>query len=193
MPPQYQKSFRLGYLPHWKSLVKYSYNFLFHRVNPYLQSKRLELGLPETQKALVILDMFKAHRCEVVQKMFFDLNIICIFVPANCTDQLQPPDLSVNKPVKSVMRKCFVQWYSEKVAEQLDVGTSVDSVSVGLQMSVVKNFECKLVHRGFWLNQEYTWNQIQGSRHFGFSQHEWLIYMYGLAHPVIILLFTDAP
>lgn len=101
--------------------------FIEKVLNPYLQSKRLELGLPETQKALVILDV---HRCEVVQKKFSDLNIIRIFVPANCTDQLQPLDLSVNKPVKSVI---IVQWYSEKVAEQLDAGTSVDSVSVGLQ------------------------------------------------------------
>ena len=66
------------------------------------------------------------------------MNVLVVFVPANSTDQLQPLDLSVNKPVKSYMRKCFVQWYSKRVSEQLNSGIDIDSIKIGLQMSVVK-------------------------------------------------------
>ena len=46
-----------------------------------------------------------------------DSNILAAYVPPNSTDQLQPLDLSVNKPIKSKMKSAFIQWYSEGVAE----------------------------------------------------------------------------
>ena len=36
------------------------------------------------------------------------------------------------------MKSAFIQWYSERVAEQLNADTAVESVSVSLQMSLVK-------------------------------------------------------
>ena len=97
---------------------------------PYLQSKRQELELPSTQKALLVMDVFKAHRCEEVLQKLEESNVIVIFVPPNCTDQLQPLDLSVNKPIKAQMRKCFINWYFDKVAEQMKSGKSPDTINV---------------------------------------------------------------
>ena len=37
-------------------------------------------------------------------------NIYTVRVPANCTDKLQPMDLSVNKPAKEFMRKSKNNW-----------------------------------------------------------------------------------
>ena len=52
-------------------------------------------------------------------------------VPANCTD---PMDVSVNKPVKSFLRKQFQEWYA---CEQLrEPPTQVDPVD--LRLSIVK-------------------------------------------------------
>ena len=42
---------------------------------------------------------------------------------SNCTDRLQPLDLSVNKPVKDLMRQKFRSWYANKVKEELEAGT----------------------------------------------------------------------
>ena len=36
------------------------------------------------------------------------------------------------------MRKCFVSWYSERVAEQIKEEKSADHVGINLPMSVVK-------------------------------------------------------
>ena len=84
------------------------------------------------------MDVFKAHRCEEVLQKLEECNVAVVFVPANCTDQLQPLDLSVNKPLKSSMRKCFVNWYSARVAEQMNSETSVSNININLAMSLVK-------------------------------------------------------
>ena len=63
-------------------------------------------------------------------------NIIVVSIPANCTDCLQPMDLSVNKCAKEFLKRKFREWYSEQVKEQLDSGASVSPVD--LKMSTMK-------------------------------------------------------
>ena len=89
---------------------------------PYIARKRRELELPEEHMALVILDVFRGHTTPEVQDLLLKNNIITVFVPSNCTDLLQPIDLSVNKPFKDHLRAKFQSWYSEKVATQLEAG-----------------------------------------------------------------------
>ena len=96
------------------------------------------MGLSESQKALLILDIFRAHRTTEVQQNLSESHILLVFVPANCTDRLQPLDLSVNKPFKNELRQHFVEWYSSSVAKELKSGKSVNDINIGFQMSVVK-------------------------------------------------------
>ena len=65
------------------------------------------------------MDVFRAHICDSVHQKLADLNVLVVYVPPNSTD---PLDLSVNKPIKSKMKSVFIQWYSERVAEQLNAG-----------------------------------------------------------------------
>ena len=53
-------------------------------------------------------------------------------VPANCTDRLQPLDVSVNKAAKE-----FQEWYSEQICQQLQKGGESAPHPVDLRMSVV--------------------------------------------------------
>ena len=57
-----------------------------------------------------------------------------LYVPANCTDLLQPLNLSI----KNQRKTQFLKWYSKKVANELESGKCVGEVKVGLQMNVVK-------------------------------------------------------
>ena len=36
-------------------------------------------------------------------------------MPANCTDRLQPMDLSINKPAKNFLKQQFQLWYSNEI------------------------------------------------------------------------------
>ena len=59
---------------------------------------RNDLGLGEEHLAVVIFDAFKCHTGNKVESLLLENNIISVIVPSNCTDVLQPLDLSVNKP-----------------------------------------------------------------------------------------------
>ena len=59
-------------------------------------------------------------------------------VPNNCTDLLQPLDLSVNKPFKDKLQSKFSEWYTQEVSKQLEAGTQVEEVHVDMRMSVMK-------------------------------------------------------
>ena len=61
---------------------------------------------------------------------------ILVSVPANCTNRLQPMDLSINKSVKEFMRGKFRDWYSKQVQQQLSAGKEITPVD--LKMSIMK-------------------------------------------------------
>ena len=59
-----------------------------------------------------------------------------MYVPASCTGELQPLDLTVNGKFKELMKECFIEWYAEKVeADPNEV--------VSLALSVVKPLHAK--------------------------------------------------
>ena len=107
--------------------------------------ERTVLGLEDTQRMLVIFDVFCAHRVESVKTLFATNNIDCITIPANCTSKLQPMDLTVNKPFKDAMKHQFTGWYSDQVNGQLQQGTAVAYVCVDLRLLVVKPLNAKWI------------------------------------------------
>ena len=54
-------------------------------VKPYVDLKRKELKLQSTQKALLILDVFKGQRADKVLSQLASLNIEVVSLPANMT------------------------------------------------------------------------------------------------------------
>ena len=98
---------------------------------PYKDSKRKELKVSSDQPALAIYDVFKGQQTEDIAKLLEQNNIHVVSVPANCTDRLQPMDLSVNK-----MRSKFREWYATEVQQQLHEGE--DIAPVDLRMSIMK-------------------------------------------------------
>ena len=98
-----------------------------------MDRKRKELKLSSDQPALIIFDVFKGQQTEDITKLLEENNIRVVSVPANCTDRLQPMDLSVNKSVKEYK---FKDWYSMQVQNQLDEGKEI--LPVDLRMSAMK-------------------------------------------------------
>jgi len=64
---------------------------------PYVKQKRKELERPDDQPCLVVIDRFKAQCTATVLCILED--IFVALIPANCTDRLQPLDVSINKSV----------------------------------------------------------------------------------------------
>ena len=103
---------------------------------PYLCQKRKELKLPPEQPAVMIFDNFKGQCTEDLLKLLDSSNIDVILIPPNCTDRLQPLDLSINKAAKEFLRKQFHKWYAKQVCTRLEQKTKKQPVD--LRSSVVK-------------------------------------------------------
>jgi len=63
---------------------------------PYMTEKRRQLGLDAKHTGLVILDEFKGQTTFRVLNLLQRNNLLYVIVPPNCTDRLQPLDVSVN-------------------------------------------------------------------------------------------------
>ena len=61
---------------------------------PYLQEKKKSIGLPPDCSSLVIFDEFKGQTTDNVLAYLKENNVFYVKVPANCTDRLQPLDVS---------------------------------------------------------------------------------------------------
>lgn len=98
---------------HWSNeemMIEYIQDIII----PYVEGVRKTLGKKD-QAALAIFDNFRGQLTENIVKELEDNNIQSVLVPANCTDRLQPMDLSVNKSAKAFMRSQFTMWYAEEM------------------------------------------------------------------------------
>ena len=122
---------------HWsteETMLQYLDNVLI----PYFAATRRDLGLPDDHVGLAIFDVFATHCCDSVLKKLSTNHIHQVFVPASCTGELQPLDLSVNDKFKALMKDSFARWYAHEVETALDGGTSLEKVKVDLKASLIK-------------------------------------------------------
>ena len=62
-------------------------------------------------------------------------------IPPNCTDRIQPLDLSVNKAAKEFLRRKFQAWYAQNVCAQLE--EKMSKKPIDLRLSTVKPLGAK--------------------------------------------------
>ena len=110
---------------------------------PYISMKKKEMKLESSQPALLIFVNFKAQCTEKLLTYIDAHNVYVVLIPAaaNCTDRLQPLDISVNKPAKDFLRRQFQEWYSDKICRQfqgLDPKEPVD-----LRLTIMKPLGAK--------------------------------------------------
>ena len=96
------------------------------------------MGLEKDHFALALIDVFAAYRCNAVLQSLEKNHIKCIFIPANCTGELQPLDLTVNQVFKQELKACFIRWYADFVKKQLGEGVEPQNIKPDLHISVLK-------------------------------------------------------
>jgi len=94
---------------------------------PFIRKIKRTQNLPKDQKSLCIFDVFRAQMGEDFLDLLAEKNIKVVFVPACCTDRLQPLDVSVQKAVKNHLRKSFEEWYSDQIVNQLKLHENSDT------------------------------------------------------------------
>ena len=131
-------NFNLTFTPnHWSSEDKVM-EPLEKVVFPFIVEKRKELSLPDGQKAILVVDVFKGQKTERVQHLIANNNCVCVFVPANMANYFRPLDLTVNGPANQFLKGKFQEWYAREIAKQVDKGIDVYSIDVNTKLSVMK-------------------------------------------------------
>ena len=110
---------------------------------PYINEKRNELKLSNKQPALLIFDNFKAQCTSSLLNLLDSHHINVALIPPNCTDRLQPLDLSINKAAKDFLRSKFREWYAQQVCSQIKGET--ETKPVDLRLSVIKPLGAKWI------------------------------------------------
>ena len=108
---------------------------------PYVRQVREQLSLAEDHPALTIFDVFKGQCTADILQLLEDNNIEHVQVPLNCTDRLQPLDLSVNKPAKDYFHGRFQEWYADQIFDQLEDDT--EQQPVDMRLSIMKPLGAK--------------------------------------------------
>ena len=106
-------------------------------VVPFLEKTRKTLKLASNSPALAIFDGFKGQTTPEFLALLEKHNIIPLLIPANCTDKLQPMDISINKPIKDRVKESFQLWYAAEVQSQLKA-VPINQVKVELKTAVLK-------------------------------------------------------
>lgn len=119
---------------HWAN-EETTVDYLNSIILPYVKKKRAEHKLEDTFPALVVFDVFKGQTTSKINSILLDNNILFVHVPANCTDRLQPLDLSINKPAKEFLRMKFHNWYGQQICNQLENKTEEP---VDMRISILK-------------------------------------------------------
>lgn len=106
---------------------------------PHIRRTKKRLGLPDSQKALCIFDVFRAQMGEDFINDLKKKIISIVFVPPSCTDRLQPMDLTVQKIVKDKLKERFQKSYANQISKQLENGNTDQTLTpVDLRLSFLK-------------------------------------------------------
>ena len=98
----FPKSFSsLSANPKHFSNTEESLKLLAEIIIPYVNSERENIGLKQTQQALLIMDVFSGQMSEPVKEKLIENSILLVRVPANMSNLFQPLDLTVNGSVKA--------------------------------------------------------------------------------------------
>ena len=120
---------------HWSNENTMKY-YIHKIILPYITKKQDDLKLSADYPALILFDNFKAQCTSSLLQTLDNNNVTVVLIPPNCTDRLQPLDISVNKAAKEFMRREFQKWYAQQVCNQLQPNMEV--AAIDLRLSVVK-------------------------------------------------------
>ena len=84
------------------------------------------------KKSCLVFDMFKGHLLDSVKKQLAEGNTDVALIPAGLTSQLQPLDVSINKPFKDKVRVLWTDWMAGSTDHALTRGGRLKKSSITL-------------------------------------------------------------
>lgn len=132
---------------HWSNETT-MLRFIDTVINPYMEKQRKDYP---GKTGLCIFDIYSAHLCSSVLSKLKEANLVYVTIPAGCTSELQPLDLSVNHLFKSFLKDCFQNYYANFIQSELLVKNTKEPCKLNLQLTHLKPLHAKWVMDAFAL------------------------------------------
>ena len=99
-------------------------------IEPYRKHTIEKLALTPEQKMLWLIDVWSVHVSEAFRSWMKDSfsNILVLYIPPNCTSNLQPQDVAVQKPFKGAVQAAFRKFQRDRYEKALIDGVQSASV-----------------------------------------------------------------
>jgi hypothetical protein len=126
---------------------------------PYAERQTLKHTLPVESHIVLVLDVWSVHISEEFRRFLrtHHSHIHLVYVPPNCTSQLQVADVILQRPFKHGLRQHFNTWAASIIQEQIEKN-ELTGLSPYLKMSVIKPFILQ------WCID--SWNKLQGGQQY---------------------------
>ncbi|KAL2628606.1 hypothetical protein R1flu_013292 [Riccia fluitans] len=119
---------------------------------PWIHATCQNLGLDVvTQKTIWLIDAYSVHKSAYF-KAFMEENypnICLLFIPANCTEKLQPADVLLMRPFKCGIQREFGKWAVESIRMQMADGTSIKSARLQTSVNLLWNVACNWIFKAY--------------------------------------------
>jgi hypothetical protein len=126
---------------------------------PYAERMQLKHTLQSKSHIVLVLDVWSVHKSEEFRRFLRTSfpYIHLVYVPANCTSQLQVADVMLQRPFKHGLRQLFNIWAASVLKQQID-SDEIIGLSPFLKMASIKPLILEWVLA--------SWSKLQQGRAF---------------------------
>jgi hypothetical protein len=123
---------------HWSNQTTMQ-EYVREVIVPYAERCAAEHTLPRDSHIVLVLDVWAVHKSEEFRRFLrtHHPNIHLVFVPPNCTSQLQVADVVLQRPFKAGLRNRFNEWAAGIITEQIEKH-ELCGLAPYLKMSMIK-------------------------------------------------------
>ena len=132
---------------HWQTpdtMIEYVKKILVPYKNDVIANKNLSAN----QEMVLKLDLHYSHLGTELLTLFRECNIIPVYVPGRCTDELQECDVVVNKPYKNAVAGAFRDYTQELFNCHVEAGLDPLNFQINLNMGTLKIKIYEFVEKG---------------------------------------------
>lgn len=141
---------------HWSNQTTMQ-EYISEVLVPYAERRIQQYNLSRDAHIVLVLDVWAVHKSEEFRRFLrtHHPRIHLVFVPPNCTSQLQVADVVLQRPFKHGVRRRFNEWAASVLREQVQTDELV-GLNPFLKMSSIKPLLLQ------WLVQ--TWKHLSEGR-----------------------------
>jgi hypothetical protein len=123
---------------HWQT-EETTLELLKKVIIPFLNQRKIELGLPASQKSILLWDVWNTHVKPSVINYCHANNICMIIITPGFTAELQLLDLVANYSVKQAYRAQFRDWLQAEMLKRITRGNDYASAHEAIGLKDIKN------------------------------------------------------